>query len=184
VRFDTRLVHAGQEIEPGSGDVIPPVHLTTTFDQTAQDRPRYFYARGENPTRERLERCLAELEDARHALVFASGQAAGATALSLLSPGDCLVASAHLYGGTRQLFDLVARSGWEVGNCDVVVHAQEPKLTPHKPTIRANLADLLRVAPSAVNVKAKTGEHVGPIGRGEAIACEAIVLLKGLRTQD
>jgi 2-C-methyl-D-erythritol 2,4-cyclodiphosphate synthase len=81
-----------------------------------------------------------------------------------------------------QVVDLVARSGWKVGNCDVVVHAQEPKLTPHKPNIRANLSELLRVAPSAVNVKAKTGEHVGPIGRGEAIACEAIVLL--LPSQD
>jgi 2-C-methyl-D-erythritol 2,4-cyclodiphosphate synthase len=86
--------------------------------------------------------------------------------------------------------DAVSREGWEVGNCDVVVHAQEPKLTPHKPGIRENIARLLRVAPSAVNVKAKTGENVGPIGRGEAIACEAIVLLlrrtedSGSRTQD
>jgi 2-C-methyl-D-erythritol 2,4-cyclodiphosphate synthase len=71
----------------------------------------------------------------------------------------------------------VARAGWKVGNCDVVIHAQEPKLSTHKPTIRENLAELLRVDRSVVNVKAKTGEHVGPIGRGEAIACEAIVLL-------
>ncbi len=74
------------------------------------------------------------------------------------------------------------RAGWTVGNCDVVVHAQEPKLTPHKPSIRENVARLLRVAPSAVNVKAKTGENVGPIGRGEAIACEAVVLLLGSGT--
>jgi 2-C-methyl-D-erythritol 2,4-cyclodiphosphate synthase len=82
--------------------------------------------------------------------------------------------------GGRLLADVVetvARAGWKVGNCDVVVHAQEPKLTPHKPAIRANLARLLRIEPSAVNVKAKTGEQVGPIGRAEAISCEAIVLL-------
>lgn len=72
---------------------------------------------------------------------------------------------------------LVARAGWRVGNCDVVVHAQAPKLTPHKAAIRANLARLLGLDPSAVNVKAKTGEHVGPIGRAEAIGCEAAVLL-------
>ena len=59
----------------------------------------------------------------------------------------------------------------------MIIHAQEPKLGPHKPAIRANLAGLLGVEPDAVNVKAKTGEHVGPIGRGEAIACEAVVLL-------
>ena len=82
--------------------------------------------------------------------------------------------------GGRLLADvveMVAREGWKVGNCDVVIHAQEPKLTPHKPAIRAEIARLLRVETSSVNVKAKTGEHVGPIGRGEAIACEVIVLL-------
>ncbi len=67
--------------------------------------------------------------------------------------------------------------GWRVGNCDVTVHAQGPKLTPHKPAIRANLARLLGLELGAVNVKAKTGELVGPIGRGEAISCEAAVLL-------
>ncbi len=72
---------------------------------------------------------------------------------------------------------LVYREGWIVGNCDVVIHAQEPKLTPHKPLMRTRIADLLRVDPTAVNVKAKTGERVGPIGRGEAISCEVVVLL-------
>ena len=72
---------------------------------------------------------------------------------------------------------LVYREGWVVGNCDVIIHAQEPKLTPHKSLIRTRIADLLRVDPTAVNVKAKTGEHVGPIGRGEAISCEVVVLL-------
>ena len=75
------------------------------------------------------------------------------------------------------VLDLVYREGWVVGNCDVIIHAQEPKLTPHKPLIRTRIADLLRADPTSVNVKAKTGEHVSPIGRGEAISCEAIVLL-------
>jgi 2-C-methyl-D-erythritol 2,4-cyclodiphosphate synthase len=88
----------------------------------------------------------------------------------------------------NEVMDRVTRGGWKVGNCDVVIHAQEPKLTPHKPAIRENLARLLQVEPSDVNIKAKTGEHVGPIGRGEAIACEVIILLfkkdSGLRTED
>jgi 2-C-methyl-D-erythritol 2,4-cyclodiphosphate synthase len=71
----------------------------------------------------------------------------------------------------------VERLGWKTVNCDIVVHAQEPKLGPHKAAIRANVARLLDVDKSAVNVKAKTGEHVGPIGRGEAIACEAVILI-------
>jgi 2-C-methyl-D-erythritol 2,4-cyclodiphosphate synthase len=75
-----------------------------------------------------------------------------------------------------EVMNRVTEAGWKVGNCDVVIHAQEPKLTLHKPAIRENLARLLRVASTQVNVKAKTGEHVGPIGRAEAIACEAIIL--------
>jgi 2-C-methyl-D-erythritol 2,4-cyclodiphosphate synthase len=82
---------------------------------------------------------------------------------------------------TRLLAEVVERieqSGWRVVNCDVVIHAQEPKLSPHKPAIRANLACLLRVAEAAVNVKAKTGESVGPVGRGEAIVCQTVVLIE------
>ena len=81
---------------------------------------------------------------------------------------------------TRLLAEVVAlvhNAGWHPVNCDVIIHAQEPKLGPHKTTIRANLARLLGLPDPSVNVKAKTGEHVGPIGRSEAIACHAVVLL-------
>jgi 2-C-methyl-D-erythritol 2,4-cyclodiphosphate synthase len=67
--------------------------------------------------------------------------------------------------------------GWAVGNLDVTIFAQEPKLGPVKTAIRASLASLLGVAEDCVNVKAKTGEKVGHIGRGEAIACQAVVLV-------
>ena len=77
-----------------------------------------------------------------------------------------------------EVVDRLERSGWRVVNCDVIVHAQEPKLGPHKPAIRANLARLLGVGEMDVNVKAKTGEHVGPVGRCEAIVCEAITLIE------
>ncbi len=76
-----------------------------------------------------------------------------------------------------EVVDLLEREGWRTVNCDLVIHAQEPKLGPHKPAIRENLARLLHVDLNAVNVKAKTGELVGPIGRAEAIACEAVVLI-------
>lgn len=87
---------------------------------------------------------------------------------------------------TRLLAEVVAsirEQGWRPVNCDVIIHAQEPKLGPHKSTIRANLARLLHVGETAVNVKAKTGEHVGPIGRGEAISCHAVVLLEADTTR-
>lgn len=69
-------------------------------------------------------------------------------------------------------------AGWRVGNLDVTVFAQEPKLGPSKAAIRANLARLLGVDESAVNIKAKTGERVGHVGRGEAIACHAVALVE------
>jgi 2-C-methyl-D-erythritol 2,4-cyclodiphosphate synthase len=78
----------------------------------------------------------------------------------------------------REVLGRVLNAGWRPVNCDVIVHAQRPKLSAHKPALRASLARLLDLPADAVNVKAKTGEHVGPIGRGEAIACEAAVLLE------
>jgi 2-C-methyl-D-erythritol 2,4-cyclodiphosphate synthase len=85
---------------------------------------------------------------------------------------------------TLLLADVLRRiedRGWRPVNCDVVIHAQQPKLGPYKAAIRAKLAELLHVETSAVNVKAKTGEQLGPVGRGEAIVCEAVVLVEPMR---
>jgi 2-C-methyl-D-erythritol 2,4-cyclodiphosphate synthase len=70
--------------------------------------------------------------------------------------------------------------GWRVVNLDVTIFAQEPKLGPVKAAIRETLAGLLGLSAPAVNVKAKTGEHVGHIGRGEAIGCHAVVLIEAV----
>jgi 2-C-methyl-D-erythritol 2,4-cyclodiphosphate synthase len=69
------------------------------------------------------------------------------------------------------------RLNWQIVNLDVTIFAQEPKLGPIKADIRANLAELLSIADDCVNVKAKTGENVGHIGRAEAIGCHAVVLI-------
>jgi 2-C-methyl-D-erythritol 2,4-cyclodiphosphate synthase len=74
-------------------------------------------------------------------------------------------------------FRLVRERGWAVTNLDVTIFAQEPKLGPVKAAIGENLARLIGVPPDAVNVKAKTGEKVGHIGRAEAMACHAVVLI-------
>lgn len=71
----------------------------------------------------------------------------------------------------------VSQKGYHVVNVDVIVFAQEPKLGPVKAQMRKKLAELLTLDVDAVNVKAKTGEHVGVIGRGEAISCQAVVLI-------
>jgi 2-C-methyl-D-erythritol 2,4-cyclodiphosphate synthase len=77
----------------------------------------------------------------------------------------------------RETLARLNRGGWHVVNVDVIVFAQEPKLGPVKGRIAENLARLLGVDRDAVNVKAKTGEKVGHIGRAEAIACQAVVLI-------
>ena len=77
----------------------------------------------------------------------------------------------------RETLARLNRAGWRVVNVDVIVFAQEPKLGPVKAAIRDSLAGLLGIDAGAVNVKAKTGERVGPVGRAEAIACEAVVLI-------
>jgi len=119
MRFDTRLVHIGQQASPGTGAAVPPIHIATTYERRVQDPPRYFYARGEQPTREDLERCLAALEDVPHATVYASGQAAGMTALSVLSPGQTVLASDDVYGGTYSLFAILAGYGIRIEQVDL-----------------------------------------------------------------
>ena len=77
----------------------------------------------------------------------------------------------------RETMARLNQAGYGVVNVDVIVFAQEPKLGPVKAAIRANLATLLGVAADCVNVKAKTGEKVGHIGRAEAIACQVVALI-------
>jgi 2-C-methyl-D-erythritol 2,4-cyclodiphosphate synthase len=78
----------------------------------------------------------------------------------------------------RETVARLNRGGWRVVNTDVIIFAQEPKLGPVKAAIRANLAQLLGVPLDAVNVKAKTGERVGHIGRSEAIGCQVVALIE------
>jgi 2-C-methyl-D-erythritol 2,4-cyclodiphosphate synthase len=77
----------------------------------------------------------------------------------------------------RETLARLNQAGWRVVNLDVIVFAQEPKLGPVKAAIRQSLAELLGLDVGAVNVKAKTGENVGAIGRAEAIGCQAVVLI-------
>jgi 2-C-methyl-D-erythritol 2,4-cyclodiphosphate synthase len=82
-----------------------------------------------------------------------------------------------------EAMDALTLTGWRPVNMDVTVFAQEPKLGPVKAAIRDNLARLLGLPADAVNVKAKTGEKVGHIGRGEAIGCHAVVLIERTPTE-
>lgn len=104
MRFATRAIHAGQEPDPTTGATIVPIYQTSTFTQSAPGQHQgYEYSRSGNPTRSALEECIAALEGAKHALAFASGLAAEHAVLSLLRPGDRVIAGEDLYGGTARL---------------------------------------------------------------------------------
>ncbi len=111
--FETRAIHAGQEPDPTTGAVVPPINLATTYAQTAVGETRdYFYARAGNPTRRAYEECVASLEGARVGLAFASGMAAEDAVLRLLEPGDNVIVSSDVYGGTFLVLTTVhARAG-------------------------------------------------------------------------
>jgi cystathionine gamma-synthase len=104
--FETRAIHAGQEPEPRTGAVIPPIYQTSTYAQDAVGEPRlgYEYARSGNPTRDALQECLAALEGGARGLAFASGLAAEDTLLrTVCGPGDHVVIPDDAYGGTYRL---------------------------------------------------------------------------------
>ncbi len=103
--FSTDAVHAGQDPDPRTGSVIPPIHQTSTYEQDGLGRPRlgFEYARTQNPTRDALERNLATLERGRDAIAFASGLAAIQSVLQLLQSGDHVVCTESVYGGTYRL---------------------------------------------------------------------------------
>jgi cystathionine gamma-synthase len=110
-RFETRTVHAGAEPDPTTGAVIPAIEMSTTFKQDAvgELREGYDYARTDNPTRRALEAAIADLETGEHGIAYASGMAATQNVLYLLDPGDAILISDDLYGGTWRLADRVWR---------------------------------------------------------------------------
>ncbi len=106
----TRALHVGQGPDPSTGAVVVPIHLATTFAQESPGRHKGFeYSRSGNPTRANLEACLASLEGAEHGLAFSSGLAATTTVMLLLDPGDHVVFTEDVYGGTYRLFEKVFR---------------------------------------------------------------------------
>jgi cystathionine gamma-synthase len=110
-RFETLAVHAGAEPDPETGAVVPAIQMSTTFKQDGVGglRAGFEYGRSGNPTRVALERTIAELEGATHGLAYASGLAATQNVLYLLEPGDRLLMSDDVYGGTWRLADKVWR---------------------------------------------------------------------------
>jgi len=121
LHFETLAIHAGQEPDPATGAVIVPIYQTSTFAQEGVDRHKgYEYARTDNPTRTALQTALAALEGARWGLCYASGLAATQNVWYLLDPGDHVILSDDVYGGTYRLMArVVARYGIEYSLVDL-----------------------------------------------------------------
>jgi cystathionine gamma-synthase len=112
MKFETQAIHAGQDPDPLTGAVVPPIYQVSTYKQDGVGGTRggYEYSRTANPTRTALEECLAALENGAKALAFASGMAAEDCLLrTLCRPGDHVLIPADAYGGTFRLFDKVLR---------------------------------------------------------------------------
>jgi cystathionine beta-lyase len=105
LQFNSKTIHGGQEPDKGYGAVMPPVYLTSTYAQsTPGGHQGYEYSRTHNPTRTALEAALASIEDGNHGFCFGSGMAAIDAVIKLLSPGDEVISTYDLYGGSYRIF--------------------------------------------------------------------------------
>jgi cystathionine gamma-synthase len=158
VHLETMSIHAGQEIDPTTGSVIPPIYLTTTFERAPDGSfPHgYIYTRNGNPNRAMLETCLATLEGGATCVAFSSGLAAAMSIFQALRPGDHVVAPDDAYHGvTRLLRDIMAPWGLEYTRVDMrdpqnVAAALRPNTrlvwieTPSNPLLK--IADIAAIA--------------------------------------
>lgn len=105
MKFNTKVIHGGQELDPAYGAVMPPIYQTTTYAQTTPGGHKgYEYSRSHNPTRNALEKAFASIENGNYGLAFGSGLAAIDAVLKLLKPGDEVISTNDLYGGSFRLF--------------------------------------------------------------------------------
>ncbi len=105
MEFNTKVIHGGQKHDPSTGAVMPPIYQTSTYAQSSPGNHKgYEYSRTANPTRTALENSLASIENGNYGLAFGSGLAAIDAVIKLLSPGDEVISTNDLYGGTYRLF--------------------------------------------------------------------------------
>lgn len=157
MKFATKAVHAGVEPDPSTGAIMTPIFQTSTYVQAEPgDHKGYEYSRTHNPTRTALQHALAALENGKHGLCFATGMASIDAVVKLLKPGDEVVSTNDLYGGTYRLFTKIFEpygikfNFVDMGDVANVAAAITPKTklvwveTPTNPTLR--IVDIAAVA--------------------------------------
>lgn len=168
MKFETKAIHIGEEPnfkEGGSGDVVAPIHLSSTFARKKVMEPTggYEYSRTGNPTRIALEKKLASLEEGKFGLAFSSGMGAATTlTLSLLKSSDHVVAFDDLYGGIRRMFDMVLSPQFDIkvdyvdaSKTENVLQALKPETkiiwleSPTNPTLKlCDIHEISKIAKS------------------------------------
>ncbi len=163
--FATRAIHVGGEPDPTTGAIMPPIFQTSTYVQSSPGEHKgYEYSRTHNPTRDRLQECLASLEEAKHCLVTASGLAATSLIMHALPHGSKILCGDDVYGGTYRMFSKVFHETHEFEFVDTTdlkklgerIQKVKPALiwleTPTNPMLK--ISDIAAVAKLAKKVKA------------------------------
>jgi cystathionine gamma-synthase len=177
-QIETTAVHAGRRIDPATGAVVPPIHLSTTFERAPDgEYPLGFsYSREDNPNRRALEECLAALEGGKEALSFSSGLAVVTALVQGLEPGDHILAPDDVYYGVRKVIgEVFAKSGLEAAyvdmtDLDAVRAAVRPSTrlvwveTPSNPLMKiTDLAEIAGIARKANAISVCDGTFATPI---------------------
>jgi len=134
MKFNTKTIHGGQIKEKAYGAVMPPIYQTSTYSQKSPgEHDGYEYSRTQNPTRHALERSIASLENAKYGLAFSSGLSAIDAVMKLFSPGDEIISTNDLYGGSYRLFNKIyAKFGLKFIFTDLRNLNQTEKLVTNK----------------------------------------------------
>jgi cystathionine beta-lyase len=157
MEFNTKVIHGGQQHDPSTGAVMPPIYQTSTYAQVSPgDHKGYEYSRTGNPTRTALENALSSIENGRYGLAFASGLAAIDAVMKLLEPGDEVISTNDLYGGTFRLFNTIFKKFGikfhfvgmdDTGNIEKAINKNTKLLWVESPTNpMLNIIDLKKCA--------------------------------------
>lgn len=160
--FNTKVIHGGQQHDPGTGAVMPPIYQTSTYAQVSPGNHKgYEYSRTGNPTRTALENAFASIENGNYGLAFASGLSAIDAVMKLLKPGDEVISTNDLYGGTFRLFSTIFKKfgikfhfvGMEdVSNIEKCINGNTRLIWVESPTNpMLNIIDIKRCAELAKN---------------------------------
>ncbi len=165
MKFETKVIHVGGEPDPTTGAIMPPIYQTSTYVQSSPGEHKgYEYTRSHNPTRTRLEECLASLENANHCLVTASGLSASSLIMHMLPKGSKIFCGDDVYGGTYRLFSKVFPEIHKYQFIDTTnlkkleeqVNAEKPALiwieTPTNPLLK--ISDIAAISAMAKKVGA------------------------------